>query len=69
MSHCVSIPQRDFGEFQEYRRLYDKRSEERFQSLKGILVNFKIERKFGHPYCNRRFQSLKGILVNFKINA
>ncbi|PPT09105.1 Epoxyqueuosine (oQ) reductase QueG [Geitlerinema sp. FC II] len=40
VSACVSIPQRDFGEFQRKfaRRL--QKAKRLFQSLKGILVNF-----------------------------
>ncbi|PPT09145.1 hypothetical protein CKA32_001429 [Geitlerinema sp. FC II] len=40
----VSIPQRDFGEFQVGQRLHRSSVSTTFQSLKGILVNFKGDR-------------------------
>ncbi|PPT09102.1 hypothetical protein CKA32_001440 [Geitlerinema sp. FC II] len=40
----VSIPQRDFGEFQPHNRTKWFPSFQKFQSLKGILVNFNFSR-------------------------
>ncbi|PPT09090.1 Epoxyqueuosine (oQ) reductase QueG [Geitlerinema sp. FC II] len=62
----VSIPQRDFGEFQP--AVGDRwLLEFWFQSLKGILVNFNSKARstaLGMRFWTA-FQSLKGILVNF----
>ncbi|PPT09112.1 hypothetical protein CKA32_001432 [Geitlerinema sp. FC II] len=61
---AVSIPQRDFGEFQVDTTL-PVEQDNQFQSLKGILVNFKFVVVGAIVSC-QSFQSLKGILVNFK---
>ena len=61
----VSIPQRDFGEFQLIIRSW-RWTRTRFQSLKGILVNFNWSQIVSQAL-DVVFQSLKGILVNFNI--
>ena len=63
-SVIVSIPQRDFGEFQPSRWRRFRLNPFVFQSLKGILVNFNSSPVLLSGAAEL-FQSLKGILVNF----
>ncbi|PPT09149.1 hypothetical protein CKA32_001428 [Geitlerinema sp. FC II] len=56
----VSIPQRDFGEFQASVSAVTA-EEARFQSLKGILVNFKPAHDIRIcPDAMKRFNPSKG---------
>ncbi|PPT09144.1 Epoxyqueuosine (oQ) reductase QueG [Geitlerinema sp. FC II] len=66
--YVVSIPQRDFGEFQHSLANLHPRQMRSFQSLKGILVNFNVV-AFLFNLRSKKFQSLKGILVNFNFSC
>ncbi|PPT09106.1 hypothetical protein CKA32_001394 [Geitlerinema sp. FC II] len=58
LCRAVSIPQRDFGEFQ-LDALSLEKNLSAFQSLKGILVNFNVEPLT--PYStNKGFNPSKG---------
>ncbi len=64
----VSIPERDFSWFQPILVLVSI-AWNRFQSLKGILVDFNAKNLGWSWAIARTFQSLKGILVDFNFGV